>query len=60
VVLVLGSEEHGLRRGVLQELDQRLRIPMSGRVESLNVASAAAVLLFEATRSRRRVRVPTG
>jgi len=59
-VLVLGSEEHGLRPGVLRELDQRLRIPMRGRVESLNVAAAAAVLLFDAARSRESAEIPTG
>ena len=37
----------GLRRGVLQVLDHRVRVPMAGRVASLNVAAAAAVLLFE-------------
>jgi len=59
-VLVLGSEEHGLRPGVVSELDQRLRIPMRGQVESLNVAAAAAVLLFEAARSRESAGIPTG
>jgi 23S rRNA (guanosine2251-2'-O)-methyltransferase len=59
-VLVLGSEEHGLRPGVARELDQRVRIPMRGRVESLNVAAAAAVLLFEAARNREEGRPPTG
>jgi 23S rRNA (guanosine2251-2'-O)-methyltransferase len=59
-VLVLGSEEHGLRPGVARELDQRLRVPMRGRVESLNVAAAAAVLLFEAARSRDEASSPTG
>lgn len=59
-VLVLGSEEHGLRPGVARELDQRLRIPMRGRVESLNVAAAAAVLLFDAARSRESAGIPPG
>jgi len=59
-VLVLGSEEHGLRPGTRRELDQRLRIPMRGRVESLNVAAAAAVLLFDAARSRASAGIPTG
>ena len=59
-VLVLGSEEHGLRPGVVRELDQRLRIPMRGQVGSLNVAAAAAVLLFEAARSREGSELPTG
>jgi len=59
-VLVLGSEEYGLRPGVARELDQRLRIPMRGRVESLNVAAAAAVLLFDAARSREAAEIPEG
>jgi 23S rRNA (guanosine2251-2'-O)-methyltransferase len=52
LVLVLGSEEHGLRPAVANEVDQRVRIPMRGRVASLNVGSAAAVLAFEAVRRR--------
>jgi 23S rRNA (guanosine2251-2'-O)-methyltransferase len=52
LALVLGSEERGLRPAVARELDLRLRIPMRGRVASLNVAAAAAVLLFEAVRRR--------
>jgi len=59
-VLVLGGEERGLRPGVVRKLDRRLRIPMCGRVESLNVAAAAAVLLFEAARSRAQARLPPG
>jgi 23S rRNA (guanosine2251-2'-O)-methyltransferase len=50
VVLVLGAEGRGLRPGVAQAIDHSIRIPMAGRVASLNVATAAAVLLFELTR----------
>ena len=50
LVLVFGAEGRGLRRGVVDSLDHRVRIPMVGRVGSLNVASAAAVLLFELLR----------
>lgn len=46
-VLVLGAEGRGLRPGVRSALDALLRIPMGGAVGSLNVATAAAVLLFE-------------
>jgi 23S rRNA (guanosine2251-2'-O)-methyltransferase len=52
LTLVLGGEERGIRPGVAQELDQQVRIPMRGRVTSLNVGAAAAVLLFEAVRRR--------
>ncbi len=54
-VVVLGAEGRGLRPGVLAVVDHRVRIPLAGRVASLNVASAAAVVLFElARRSRPR------
>ena len=50
VVLVLGSEGQGIRRNVLQHSDQRVAIPMRGRVASLNVATAAAALAYEIDR----------
>ena len=46
-VLVLGAEGRGLREGVRRCVDYRIEIPTSGRIESLNVATAAAVILFE-------------
>ena len=50
LVVVLGAEGRGLRRGVRAVLDHLLRIPMAGKVASLNVATAAAVVLFELRR----------
>jgi 23S rRNA (guanosine2251-2'-O)-methyltransferase len=52
VVLVLGSEESGLRRRVAESCDLMVSIPVSGLVGSLNVSAAAAVLLFEVVRQR--------
>jgi 23S rRNA (guanosine2251-2'-O)-methyltransferase len=47
LVLVLGAEGRGLRPGVRAQVDHLVRIPQAGKVSSLNVASAAAVMLFE-------------
>jgi 23S rRNA (guanosine2251-2'-O)-methyltransferase len=57
-VVVLGAEGRGLRRGVVKVLDHRIRIPMQGRVDSLNVSSAAAVVLFEFLRRSRLATSP--
>lgn len=53
LLLVLGAEGRGLRQGVQAVLDHRIRVPMRGRVASLNVSAAAAVLLFELERRSR-------
>jgi len=52
VALVLGNETDGLSAEVLEHLDGTLAIPMQGGVESLNVASAAAVAAFDLLRRR--------
>ncbi len=52
LVLVLGAEGRGIRPGVRSALDHQVRIPLSGKVESLNVSTAAAVMLFEWRRRR--------
>jgi 23S rRNA (guanosine2251-2'-O)-methyltransferase len=50
--LVLGSEGSGLHRLVAENCDALVKIPMYGRMESLNVSVAAGVILFEAQRQR--------
>lgn len=49
---VFGAEGQGVRRELIEAAGLRIRIPMPGAVESLNVAAAAAVCLFEAVRRR--------
>jgi TrmH family RNA methyltransferase len=48
--IVLGNEAHGLDPAIDEHVDVWVRIPMAGRVESLNVAVARAVLAFEVRR----------
>ncbi|MCX6639533.1 MAG: 23S rRNA (guanosine(2251)-2'-O)-methyltransferase RlmB [bacterium] len=52
LVLVVGSEGHGLRPGVRKRCDELVSIPLLGRVGSLNASVAAAICLFEAVRQR--------
>jgi 23S rRNA (guanosine2251-2'-O)-methyltransferase len=52
VVLCLGGEEKGLRQRTRELCDALVGLPMRGRVESLNVATAASALLYEAVRQR--------
>ncbi len=56
IVLCFGGEEKGLRRLTREKCDRLVGLPMRGRVESLNVATAAAALLYEAVRQRSRAR----
>lgn len=52
VALVFGGEGKGIRPGVLEKCDERIKIPMHGHVASLNVSAAAAITMFEAVRQR--------
>jgi 23S rRNA (guanosine2251-2'-O)-methyltransferase len=52
VVLVLGSEGRGLRPRVAKSCDALVSLPLRGRIDSLNVSAAAAVLLYEVVRRR--------
>lgn len=52
IALFMGSESDGLTDYWLQQADYKIRIPMAGQADSLNVAAAAAVCLYEARRQR--------
>lgn len=54
---LIGNEGKGLRRETADLADALLRIPMEGRVESLNASVAASLLMYEAYRQRRAVRI---
>jgi 23S rRNA (guanosine2251-2'-O)-methyltransferase len=51
--IVVGAEGGGLHQLVRRRCDQLVRIPMLGRVGSLNAAVAASVVMYEALRQRR-------
>lgn len=50
IAILLGSEREGLRDDMLAESSRRLRIPMVGTVDSLNIGVAASIVLYEARR----------
>lgn len=50
---LFGSESHGLSAQVAAQADHRVRIPMSGGAQSLNVAAAAAICLYQSSRALR-------
>jgi 23S rRNA (guanosine2251-2'-O)-methyltransferase len=53
VALILGNEEKGIHKLVSENCDQLIRIPMTGKIDSLNVSVSAGVLLFEIVRQRK-------
>ncbi len=56
ICFVFGNEDEGISRKILSIADARVRIPISRAVDSLNVASACAVCLYEASRYRSHIR----
>jgi TrmH family RNA methyltransferase len=54
-MVVFGNEARGVGRELLERCDECIRIPLRAPVESLNLAAAVAVILFEAARQRRAV-----
>ena len=52
LAIVMGTEQYGLSELWMEQADQQVRLPMYGQVDSLNVASATTILLYEAVRQR--------
>ncbi|MEQ1558650.1 MAG: 23S rRNA (guanosine(2251)-2'-O)-methyltransferase RlmB [Methyloglobulus sp.] len=52
LALVIGAEEKGLRRLTREQCDLLIKLPMSGKVESLNLSVATGVFLYETVRQR--------
>ena len=52
VAIALGAEQYGLTAKWMDGADLRVRIPMLGLADSLNVSAAATILVYEAVRQR--------
>lgn len=52
VAIVMGSEDTGISQPILNIADQKLKIPLLGSIESLNVSVSAALMMYEAVRQR--------
>jgi len=50
--IVMGSEDTGISPSLLKLADEELRIPIKGKIESLNVSVSAALMIYEAVRQR--------
>ena len=53
-VIVIGNEANGISKEVLDLADEKVKIPMLGRTESLNASVATGVILFEYVRRMKR------
>jgi 23S rRNA (guanosine2251-2'-O)-methyltransferase len=51
-VIIMGSEEDGISKEFIQLADRGAKIPLNGKVESLNVSAAGSIVLYEAVRQR--------
>jgi 23S rRNA (guanosine2251-2'-O)-methyltransferase len=56
LAVVVGNEEKGIRRLIAENCDLLVKIPMQGKVDSLNVSVAAGILLFEINSQRSRLK----
>ncbi|MFN5003120.1 MAG: TrmH family RNA methyltransferase, partial [Bacteroidota bacterium] len=52
IALILGSEEDGISPELLKQADKLAKIPIKGKIESLNVSVAAGIAIYEAVRQR--------
>ncbi|NJN83487.1 MAG: RNA methyltransferase [Caldilineaceae bacterium] len=52
IALAVGAEQYGLSKLWMEQADDQVRLPMLGQADSLNVAMAATILLYEALRQR--------
>ncbi|KAB3535417.1 RNA methyltransferase [Alkaliphilus pronyensis] len=54
IAIIIGNEGNGIRRELLNEADEAVKIPIYGKIESLNASVAAALLIYKAIEGRRQ------
>ena len=52
ICIILGSEKDGISQNLFELSDEKVKIPMLGKIESLNVSSSSAIILYELIRQR--------
>jgi len=52
LAIVMGAEDSGISSAVLKMVDEQVRIPLFGQIDSLNVSVAAGLMIYEAVRQR--------
>ena len=52
LAIIMGSEERGINPSVLKLSDEMVKLPMFGKIESLNVSVASGIFLYEVIRQR--------
>ena len=52
LAIIMGSEERGISSSVLKLSDEIVKLPMFGKIESLNVSVASGIFLYEVIRQR--------
>ena len=53
ILLIIGGEDRGIPRLLMEQCDFKVTIPMVGHISSLNASAAAAVMIYEVLRQRR-------
>ncbi|MEA2043025.1 MAG: 23S rRNA (guanosine(2251)-2'-O)-methyltransferase RlmB [Bacteroidota bacterium] len=54
VAIISGAEDRGISKSILKQCDQKVKIPLAGEIDSLNVSVATAVFAYEVVRQRRK------
>jgi 23S rRNA (guanosine2251-2'-O)-methyltransferase len=52
ITIIMGSEENGISKQLIEQCDELVKIPILGKIESLNVSVACSVMIYEAVRQR--------